>query len=390
MKTASRVFRVLCTAVAFWMLAPASPSSAQTCSGVLVRPGARLQLLINERPPGTTFCFRGGTYVISRPLRPKTDQRFVGIERRAAVLTGKWVKGSFAFDAGGATGVEIRRLVIRAFVPPRTGGFAALKGGIEWSIVDNRVGPNRNAGIFHEARSVIRGNRIIGNSVAGVNGYKAHGSRVVGNVFAYNGRSMLAGHAAAGKWVETTGMIIARNRFHHNWKDAIWLDGDNLDAVVEDNRVVRNYGRGIHYEISCAAVIRRNVVARNRGIGIFVVASRDVRVARNQVVGNGGGIQISHQDRTSENGPDDNCPWVTGRVDVVENRITMTRGQTGAWTWQVTDGDQVFLDGRIHFVQNHYRVERGVLRPFLWEGGPRTWREWRAYGLDAGGTFQRI
>jgi parallel beta helix pectate lyase-like protein len=350
----------------------------------------RLQALINDRPPGATFCFRRGTYVISRPLRPKSDQRFVGVEPRTAILTGRWVTGSFAFDAGGATGVEIRRLVVHNFVPPRAGGFGAIKAGRGWSIVGNRVGPNRNTGIFHEARTLIRGNRIVRNSIVGVNGFQADGSRVIANVFAYNGRSMLAGYAGGGKWLNTDGLLIARNRFHHNWKDAIWLDGDNLDALVEDNQVDHNYGRGIHYEISCAAVIRRNDVARNRGLGILVVASQDVRVARNRIVANGGGIQISHQDRTSENQVGDNCPWVTGRVDIVENSITMTRGQTGVWTWQVSDGDDIFHDGRIRFIQNHYRVERDLLRPFLWLGRSRTWLQWRTYGLDASGTLRRF
>jgi parallel beta helix pectate lyase-like protein len=377
-------------ALALLTLVPAIPSWAETCSGVPVRPGQRLQALINDRPPGTTFCLRSGTYVLSRPLHPKADQRFVGVERRRAVLTGRGVQGTFAFDGGGVTGVEVRRLVIRGFYPPRNGGFGSIKAGPGWRIVDNRIGPNRNIGIFHEAHTVIRGNRISGNTLAGIVGWRALGSRVVGNIVAYNGRSMVAGLAGGGKWYDTIGVIVARNRFHHNWNNAIWVDGGSLGALVEDNRVVHNYGRGIHHEISCGGVIRRNVVARNRGVGIFVVASREVRIARNRVAFNGGDIQISHQDRTNENPTEVNCPWVTGRVDVIENRVTMARGGTGVWTWRVADGDKIFHDGRIRFAGNHYRADRGLLRPFMWAGGKHTWRQWRTYGLDVSGTFLRF
>jgi parallel beta-helix repeat protein len=327
--------------------------------------------------------------VIASPLRPKPRQHFVATQRRRATLTGNDVPGSFAFNGAGVAGVEIRGLVIRDFVPPDLGGYGAIKGGPHWRVIGNRIGPNKNVGLYQEAFSVIRGNLIRRNTVAGIDAFKANGSLVVNNELSYNGKSRAPGRASAAKWAGSIGIVIRGNFFHNNWSNSLWLDGDNLDVVVENNIVTDNFGKGIHYEISCAGVIRGNVIKGNAGPGILVVASRNVRIYRNIVGGNGDGIQVSHQDRTSENGPNDNCPWVTGRVRIHDNKVMMRRGSTGLWTWQVSDGDAIFTDGRVRFFRNHYRVAAGLTRPFLWANGSLTWSQWRSHGQDRDGTFQR-
>jgi Right handed beta helix region len=361
-----------------------------SCKGVSVRPGQNLQAIIDAHAAGTRFCLRRGTYFISSPLTPKRGQRFVAVERRTAVLTGRDKPGSFAFNGAGAPGVWIKGLVVRDFVPPDAGGYAAIKGDRRWRVIDNRIGPNKNTGLYHEAHSVVRGNLIKGNTVAGIGGFMAHGSLIENNVIARNGRSHVDGRAAGAKWTRSKGIIVRGNYFHHNWENALWLDIDNLDPIVANNTVTMNFGRGIHYEISCAAVIRRNVVRWNAGAGILVVASRGVRIYRNVVSRNGDGIQVSHQDRTAENHPGDNCRWVTGRVSIHDNKVTMGRGSTGLWKWQVADGDLIFSDGRVRFYRNHYRVDAGAERPFLWANASRTWSRWRSYGQDLSGTFRRI
>ena len=366
-----------------------SPAVARDtlCRGVTVRAGQNLQSIINRKGSGATFCLRPGTYVIASPLRPKARQRFVATERRRAILTGKGVPGSFAFDANGVTGVKIRGLVIRDFVPPDLGGYAALKAGVGWHVIDNRIGPNSNTGLYYEARTVVRGNLISQNSLSGVSAFRAHRSRFVNNVLSRNGKSRVSGRATAVKWFRSKGVVVRGNYFHHNWSNSLWLDSDNLDALVEDNIVTDNFGVGIHYEVSCAAAIRRNVVKRNSGPGILVVASRNVNIRGNTVNANGDGIQISHQDRRGENGAHDNCRWVTGRVRIHHNSITMTRGSTGAWTFQVSDGNAIFTDGRVRFFANRYLVGEGVGRPFLWANSTRTWSQWRSFGQDPRWNF---
>jgi hypothetical protein len=365
-------------------------SLGTSCKGVSARPGRNLQAMINARGAGATFCLKPGTYRIPIPLIPKARQRFVASQRRRAILTGNGVTGSFAFNGQGVAGVEIRGLVVRDFVPPDLGGYAAIKAGPGWRVIDNQIGPNRNTGLYHEARSVVRGNLIKWNSLSGIGGFKAHRSLVVNNVLVRNGNSRVSGKATAAKWLGSIGLVVRGNYFHHNWNNSLWLDGDNLDSLVEDNIVADNFGKGIHYEISCAGVIRRNVVKRNTGPGILVVASRNVDVSRNIVTGNGDGIHVSHQDRTSENGANDKCRWVTGRVRIHHNKIKMTRGTTGLWTFQASDGNAIFRDGRVRFSANSYLVARRVRRPFLWANGDRTWPGWRLYGQDRDGTFKRF
>ena len=361
-----------------------------TCQGVRVKPADPLQRIISKHGPSTTFCFEAGTYVLSAPLRPKTDQRFVAIQRRSAVLTGQDVRGTFAFDGAGTSGVEIRGFVIRRFHPPDQGGYAAVKASRGWRIVDNRIGPNKNSGVYHEARTIVRGNRIQGNTVAGIGGFRAHHSIIANNVIAYNGKSRALYRASGGKWTRTIGIVIQGNRFHHNWDGGLWLDIDNVDALVENNVVSANFGKGIRFEISCSGVIRRNVVVDNQGVGIIVVASRGLVVSRNRVSRNGDAIHVSHQDRSDQNVATDNCRWVTGKVRIRSNRISMARGSTGLWLWQVNDGDAIFSDGRVKFLSNTYRILGDVEEPFLWAHEPRTWSEWKAYGQDGTGSLQTL
>jgi parallel beta helix pectate lyase-like protein len=360
------------------------------CAGISVSPGQRLQRLIDRNAEGATFCLAAGTYVLRAPLRPKAGQRFVSIEPRKAVLTGRRVAGSFAFNGAGAPRVELRGLVIRDFAAPDRGGYAAVKASRGWRIIDNQIGPNIHSGIYHEAYAIVRGNTIQGNTVTGIGGFRAFRSLIVDNVIAYNGRSLARYRAAGGKWTRSIGLVIRRNIFQHNWAVSLWLDIDNLDPLIEDNIIQDNAGKGILYEISCPGMIRRNLVEDNRLVGISIVASRGVSVVGNHVARNGDGIQVSHQDRTAENTPRDNCRWVTGRVRVRENEITMTRGETGLWVFNVADGDAIFRDGRVRFVDNHYRIGADVTKPFLWLHRTRTWLGWRRFGQDTGGSLLRL
>ena len=73
------------------------PRRKITCPprSVKLRPGRRLQAVINAHPEGTSFCLGAGTYRLKRPLLPKSGNRFVG--RYGAVLRGsktvsEWTK----------------------------------------------------------------------------------------------------------------------------------------------------------------------------------------------------------------------------------------------------------------------------------------------------------
>ena len=109
---------------------------------------------------------------------------------------------------------------------------------------------------------------------------------VQGNEIAYNNylKGVSYGWEAGGtKFVKTRGLIVRSNYVHHNWGTGLWTDIDNINTLVEGNRVIGNANQGIFHEISYAAVIRNNTVQGNgfdrccwlMGAAILVAASPD-------------------------------------------------------------------------------------------------------------------
>ena len=59
------------------------------CEGVVIAANVDAQAVIDEHPPGTTFCLSAGTHRVETPLVPKRGDALVG--RRGAVLSGSKV-----------------------------------------------------------------------------------------------------------------------------------------------------------------------------------------------------------------------------------------------------------------------------------------------------------
>jgi nitrous oxidase accessory protein NosD len=355
------------------------PSS---CSGINVSPSTDLQAAINAGGNNATFCFADGTYFIHTILRPKTGQKFIAVNRHKAVLTGN-DSTNMAMNGDGASGVEVRGFVIRNFNVTLEPGWAALKASSAWLVVDNDIHSNYGLGLYHGRDARVLNNKIHHNAHVGLGGYKSHNSLIEGNEVYENGALDKPNRTGA-KWTGAINLVIRNNHFHHNYNNAIWLDGDNLDAVIENNVVSNNYGKAIQYEISCAAEIRNNRLENNALVGLLIVASNNVNAYGNVIRNNGQDIEVWHQQR----GSGDNCAWVLDNVRIYENTVTISKGRSGIFKHNVNDGDSIYspTDQRIRFDRNAYTIV-GVAKPFYFANALRTPAEWVAYGQDPNSTF---
>jgi parallel beta-helix repeat protein len=362
--------------------APEPTPAAGSCSGTQLSAGANLAAAISGAPANATFCLASGTYVISSPLRPKNGQAFVAVSPRTAVLTGN-DSTSMAFNGEGIADVAVKGLVIEHFDTPAQGGLAALKTGTGWVVEGNEIRDNAALGLYHESNTRILNNFIHHNGQMGISAYQAVDAVVEGNEISFNNtKGFDEGSEGGSKWTGTVNLVVRDNYFHDNYGTGLWVDGDNLNVLLENNRSVNNDGKGIYYEISCAGTIRNNVAENNTHSGLELVASQNVEVYGNTFKNNGYGIRVWQQVRGS--GP--NCQWVLKNISIHDNSITMTTGYTGLERYGSGTSDAVFSDGTVRFANNTYTLAPGG-KYFHWMNNLRTVQEWKGYGQDTGGTF---
>jgi hypothetical protein len=287
---------------------------------VNVIPGTALQAVINAYPSNTTFCLASGTYVIATPIVPKSGDRFVAVQRRQAILTGNAVPSSMAFNSSGYIGgVVIKGLVITHFAPPAQAGFGAVKAFSGWKIIDNEISYNANVGLFYQGDStLVSGNYIHHNTASGLGGYNTTNSVVENNEVAFNGSG--AANNGGSKWTGSSGLIIRNNYFHDNNYAGIWLDTNNVNAVVTHNVSSNNVGFGIHDEVNCNSVYQYNTVRNDGGPELKIVASNGTSLLDNVV---GGTIAVWHQARSASS-----CPGGLANITVSGNHIDLPGGGT--------------------------------------------------------------
>jgi hypothetical protein len=97
---------------------------------------------------------------------------------------------------------------------------------------------------------------------------------------------------------------------------------------------------------------------------------------------------VWHQNRTAPSA--ENCVWTLGNVTIHNNVITMPLGVTGLFTWNVTDGDTVFYDGRAKFYGNTYHVPSLIGRYWQWMNTTQTIPGWQSYDNDVTGSFNPL
>jgi parallel beta-helix repeat protein len=182
--------------------------------------------------------------------------------------------------------------------------------------------------------------------------------------------------------------VLRGNYVHDNKGPGLWLDGNNIYALYEGNRVVDNYGPGIDHEISYDAVIRNNVVEGNGfgwtgwvdGAGILVNTSPNVEVYGNTVRNNNDGIAGIHASRGSGN----YGPYQLKNLWVHDNVIVMQVGETGVVT---NTSDPVFSTAwNNRFDYNTYTLGSAD-KYYAWDPWYMTTTQWRATGQDPHSTW---
>jgi parallel beta-helix repeat protein len=195
------------------------------------------------------------------------------------------------------------------------------------------------------------------------------------------------------KFVRTHNLVVRGNYVHDNWGPGLWDDIDNINTLIEGNRVTNNAAQGIFHEISYAAVIRNNIVVGNGfahpgsrswlwGAGILVAAPRDVEIYGNTVSENGNGIAAIQQSRGT--GPYGD--HLVLNLYVHDNAIAMTSmGATGIV--QDISNDSVFTSRNNRFANNTYTLGSRKTT-FQWLNAARTVPQWKGYGQDVTGIFK--
>ena len=252
---------------------PADPPAG----AVRVDPGQHLGLVTNDHPPGTTFWLAPGKHVLGMEpfsqVIPKQNNVYVGAP--GATLDGNGVN-RYAFTQE-ATGVVIRYLTIKNFVPPMNEAVVNQSAGSFWTIEHNTIRDNRGAGVFLGSNNVVRHNCLTNNGQYGFSMYKPQvvgGSAITNiivdqNEISYNNTDDLetrhrgCGCTGGGKFWDVVGARVTDNWVHHNQSVGLWADTNNIDFLFEGNYINDNDHVGIWYEISYNAAIRHNAFRRN-------------------------------------------------------------------------------------------------------------------------------
>jgi parallel beta-helix repeat protein len=256
---------------------------------------------------------------------------------------------------------------------------------------------NHGIGIHMANGRQVLGNRIHRNGQMGIGG-TSHGGLVEGNEIAYNNTAGYDAYWEGGgtKFTYSRNLVLRGNFVHHNNGPGLWTDIDNIDVLIENNRVEDNALSGIFHEISYRATIRDNIVKRNGwlppidyyvdGAGILIVSSSDVEIYGNELEDNWQGIAALDAPR----GSSAHGPRVTRNLYVHDNSIRTSgaRGGVGRTGLESGGNESSYSGQNNRFVRNTYYLGAND-RPFFWRGRDVTAAEWQAAGQDTTGIFTR-
>ena len=370
-----------------------------TCSGVNVSPSTDLQAAFDSAPEGTTFCFSPGTYVLTQHVVPRNYDRLISVTRRAAVLTGQGVyNGGFGVARESPPpprDVLIQGFVIERFMNPwddfpRT----PVHAGANWTILDNEIRFNKQAGVDVGTGMVLRGNSIHDNGRSGFVGAAVSNVLVEGNDIGWNNTERWDPYheAGGGKILKAQNVTFRNNRVHDNYGPGLWTDWETIAITYENNTLERNYGPGILHEASADAVIRNNTFVGNGLVGsgrslwwaadLFLNDSKNVEIYGNTITAGVHGISLTDIDRGS------NAYGLLEirNVNVHDNTITLPNGGT---TGMVGERSTAYTSANNRFTNNTYKVKSLTAASFRWgaAGTEMTWSQWRNNGNDLTGTI---
>lgn len=258
----------------------ASGPSDPPSGAVTIPVGSDPSAITGAHGAGTTYWFARGTHTPSAAIDAQAGDRFLGAP--GAVLDGGFA-GIAAFTGGGA-GVTIRGLTIQRFGTTDGRGWvngAAINRSVaaRWTVEDNTIRLNDGNALFLGDGSTTRRNCFSENGQTGLaapaqqrsGGYiSLTGIVVTGNEIRGNNRNDIesapgacTGCTGGMKLWQTTGAIVSGNTVVDNHGVGIWLDNNNVDALVDDNIVAGNDREGIMVETSYNSRVTNNVVTGN-------------------------------------------------------------------------------------------------------------------------------
>jgi len=313
------------------------------------------------------------------------------------------------FNQSAASNVTLQDVIVEKYASPTGDGAVNLGysplGGRNWVVTGSEVRWNHGGGIGMDAETIARNNHVHHNCGFGFVGAGLN-LVVERNEIAYNnimaGSTNSCGYesfwgAGGSKWVWTTNLAVRDNFSHHNDGPGLWTDINNIYSLYENNLIEDNARGGIFHEISYDAVIRNNTLRRNgtgkdfpwwtTGAGIEVVSSRNVEVYGNTLVDNWQGITALNDHRGSGN----NGPWVVTNLYVHDNHVTSRINEGGGGRSGAVDtaNNDVYLSSANNrFQRNTYELGTNA-NYFIWAGQDINESQWRGYGFDTTGSFQR-
>jgi parallel beta-helix repeat protein len=337
------------------------------------------------------------------------DRIYVGDNPAGHVVETSVTPYLFTAATSGASNVTLQNLIIEKYATPTAWGTIGLgdsaHGGRNWMLTGSEVRWNHGGGVWSDSDSIARNNYVHHNCGFGFLGAGAN-VIVENNEIAYN--NIMAGStnscgsnsfwgAGGSKWVWTTNLIVRGNFSHHNDGPGLWTDINNIYTLYENNTVEDNVRGGIFHEISYDATIRNNTIRRNgtgkdfpwwtTGAGIEVVSSRNVEVYGNTLLDNWQGITGLNDHRGSGN----HGAWVMTNLNVHDNNVSSLINEGGGGRSGMIDtaGTEAFLPAANNRFQRNSYVLGTNASYFMWMGENLNESQWRTYGQDTTGSFQR-
>jgi parallel beta-helix repeat protein len=249
----------------------AAAGSRSWCRGVRIRPRDDLRDAVRSRGKETTFCIKRGTHRVSRSIKPKPNQKFIGepgaVVSGAKLLTG-WTKSGAVYYVDGQTqespphgtcaaGDACRynedvylddKLLTRAtsLGALSSGGFYFDYSADRIYIADDPSG--------HKLEGAATARFLNGNQVTGVT--------VRGLVV-----EKFANRAQAGAISSGPGWIVDSNEVRFNHGIGITQFGDG--NVVRDNNIHHNGQLGMGGYRTTNALVENNEIAYNNTAGFM-------------------------------------------------------------------------------------------------------------------------
>ena len=295
-----------------------------------------------------------------------------------------------------APDVTVQNMIVEKYaIPAQMGAIGDQIPQTGWLIEGCEVRLNHGTGITLNSNGVARGNYIHHNGQKGIGANRIGATNIVieDNEISFNN---YAGYdwgweAGGTKFHATVGLIVRNNFVHDNGGPGLWTDGDNLNTLIDGNRITDNEAMGIYHEVSYAAIIRNNVVERNSipwspwlyGAQIMLSTSRDVEVHNNRIVvaaEGGNGITMAYQRRVGGA----HGPLITVNNSVHHNDITHL-GNQGINGGAADFDHSTFLNGNNLFDFNAYHVPDITLGRWHWQG-LKNWDAFRAASQETNGA----